>query len=162
MALRMGLFGRFQGSTPLPYSWVISGSLAIGPMPRDATDWRQLELTGFRSRFSCCYLSEEICPPPLQWTQATVSLPDHRRQEPLRPDRLQQALEQAEALVASQPATYLHCMAGLERSPLVATGLLARHHGIDVFEALQRIRLCHPRAMPLYSDLEVLAKVLEG
>jgi len=144
----------------LPYSWVVSGRLAIGPMPRDPAHWQQLEQAGFRSRFSCCYPEEEQCPPPEHWLQGRVSLPDHRRQEPLQPERLQQALEAAESLVLSQPAVYLHCMAGLERSPLVAAGLIARQRSIDLLAALDVIRLCHPRAMPIYSDLDVLDSVL--
>lgn len=146
----------------LPYSWVISGTLAIGPMPRTQAHWQQLESAGFRSRFSCCYPEEALCPPPEYWMQAQVSLPDHRRQEILLPERLDQALHQAEALITSQPATYLHCMAGLERSPLVATGILARQRGIHVLEALELVRLCHPRAMPIYSDLDVLEMVIKG
>ena len=176
MVLSMGLFDRFRGRsapqapselpteqlTPsLPYSWVISGALAIGPVPRTEAHWQQLEAAGFRSRFSCCYPSEELCAAPPQWSQARVSLPDHRRQEDLLPDRLWQAVEQAEALVRSHPATYLHCMAGLERSPLVATGVLALHRKIHVLEALELMRLCHPRAVPIYSDLDILEMVMK-
>lgn len=50
----------------LPCSWVLNGQLAIGPMPRTARHWQQLEEAGIRSRFSCCYPEEEsalIVPP---------------------------------------------------------------------------------------------------
>ena len=113
-------------------------------------------------RFSCCYPEEELAPPPPHWLQARVSLPDHRRQEPLQPMMLRRALEEAETLVARNPPTYLHCMAGLERSPLVATGLVARQRGIDILAALEVVRLCHPAAMPIYRDLDVLEAVLNS
>jgi hypothetical protein len=173
----MGLFRQSQGrAKPRPgdqppqpavvpsltYSWVISGRLAIGPLPRDPSHWEQLQSAGFRSRFSCCYPEEESCAPPDHWLSERVSLPDHRRQEPLLPERLQQALETAERLVESQPATYLHCMAGMERSPLVAAGVVARQRGVHLLEALDVIRLCHPSAMPIYSDLDVLEAVLRN
>lgn len=144
----------------LIYSWVISGRLAIGPMPFSPAHWQQLEEAGFRSRFSCCYPEEDPLVPPEHWLQARVSLPDHRRQEPLRPDRLRLALDQAGQLMQAQPATYLHCMAGMERSPLLAAGLVARERSIDLLAALEVIRLCHPRAKPIYSDLDVLEAVL--
>jgi hypothetical protein len=145
----------------LTYSWLISGRLAIGPMPRTAGHWQQLEEAGFRSRFSCCYPSEEICPPPEHWLQARVSLPDHRRQERLRPEMLKEALEASAEILNSQPPTYLHCMAGIERSPLLAAGLIARERNVHLLEALDTVRLCHPRAMPIYSDLDVLEAVLK-
>lgn len=147
-------------SPALHYSWVLNGRLAIGPMPRTAAHWQQLEGAGFRSRFSCCYPDEEASAPPDHWLQACVSLPDHRRQEILRPERLREALDAAVAIVEAQPATYLHCMAGMERSPLVAAGVVARLRGVDLLAALEVIRLCHPRAMPIYSDLDVLEAVL--
>jgi hypothetical protein len=147
---------------PLIYSWVITGRLAIGPLPRSKAHWQQLQDAGFRSRFSCCYPHEEVVAPPEDWLQGGVSLPDHRRQEPLRPERVALALEKAGQIIRSQPATYLHCMAGMERSPLIAVGLLARERNLDVLEALEAIRLCHPRATPIYSDLDLLEQVLKG
>lgn len=145
----------------LIYSWVISGRLAIGPMPRSPGHWKQLEEAGFRSRFSCCYPEEDPLSAPDHWLQGRVSLPDHRRQERLRPERLRLALDEAGTIMQVQPATYLHCMAGMERSPLIAAGLVARDRGIDLLAALDVIRLCHPRAKPIYSDLDVLEAVLK-
>lgn len=173
----MGLLDRFRprpsapqggaepadlGPPPLIYSWVITGRLAIGPLPRCEAHWQQLQDAGFRSRFSCCYPHEEMVAPPAEWEKGGVSLPDHRRQEPLRAERIALALDEAGRMIRSHPATYLHCMAGMERSPLIAVGLLARERNLDVLEALEAIRLCHPRAMPIYSDLDLLEQVLKG
>lgn len=147
---------------PLVYSWIESGKFAIGPMPQTAEQWLQLEQAGFKSRFSCCYPEEEIfAAAPSSWLSDRVSLPDHRRQEAMRPERLASALLQAEAVIESQPATYLHCFAGRERSALVAVGLVARAQGIDVLSALDRVRLCHPGASPIFSDLDQLEQLLK-
>lgn len=146
---------------PLMYSWVLNGQLAIGPMPQSESQWQQLEQAGFRSRFSCCYPEEEIfVAPPATWLQGGMPLPDHRRQEELLPEKLEQALHQAETIINQQPATYLHCFAGKERSALLAVGLLARIREVDVLEALGLIRQCHPRATPIYSDLDILDQLI--
>lgn len=151
-----------QEGRPLIYSWIQSGKFAIGPMPQTAEQWLQLEDAGFRSRFSCCYPEEEILPAaPNSWLCDRVSLPDHRRQESMKLERLAKALIKAEAVIESQPATYLHCFAGRERSPLVAVGLLARCQGVDVLTALDRVRLCHPSAAPIFSDLDKLEQLLK-
>jgi protein-tyrosine phosphatase len=132
-------------------------------MPRCGRHWQQLEEAGIRSRFSCCYPEEEsalIIPPG--WRSERVSLPDHRQQEPLMPERLALALARAEALVGQAAPVYLHCMAGYERSPLLAVGLTARLRGIDPLAALAWVRRCHPMAMPIYDHLVMLEILLSA
>ena len=150
-----------QESRPFVYSWILSGKLAIGPIPKSQTHWQRLEEAGFRSRFSCCYPEEEVfVAPPSSWLKAGVPLPDHRRQEVLTPERLNDALNQVEMTINQQPATYLHCFAGQERSPLIAVGLLVRLRRLNVLEALDAVRLCHGNASPLYGDLHVLEELI--
>jgi len=145
----------------LPCSWVLNNQLAVGPMPRSDRHWQQLEEAGFRSRFSCCYPEEEtglILPPG--WSSDRVSLPDHREQEPMQESRLILALARAEALVKDAAPVYLHCLAGYERSPLLAVGLTARMRGIDMLAALAWVRRCHPMAMPIYDHLVMMESIL--
>ena len=147
----------------LPFSWVLTNRLAVGPMPRCDRHWQQLEEAGFRSRFSCCYPEEEtglILPPG--WSSERVSLPDHRQQEPMQEARLALALARAEALVGDAAPVYLHCKAGYERSPLLAVGLTARLRGIDMLAALEWVRRCHPMAMPIYDHLDLLERILSS
>lgn len=146
---------------PLPYSWILTNVLAIGPMPRQPSHWEQLESAGFRARFSCCYPDEEkLSPVPSHWRTESVALPDHREQEELQPERLRLALDRAESLLVQQGPVYLHCFAGRERSALVAVGLTARQRGMDVFAALDWVRRCHPAASPIYGQLDVLDQIL--
>jgi hypothetical protein len=146
---------------PLPYSWVLTNRLAVGPMPSSQAHWQQLEQAGLRSRFSCCYSEEEgLAPAPPHWLSESVPLPDHRRQEPLDRARLQLALERARQLLCQSGPLYLHCMAGIERSPLIAVGLTARERHLSLFDALDWVRRCHPAAKPIVSHLELLEQVL--
>lgn len=148
---------------PLPYSWILTHELAVGPMPAGASHWRQLEDAGFRSRFSCCYPEEEsLSPVPPHWRSESLALPDHREQEPLQSERLLAALDRAEALILERSPLYLHCFAGRERSSLVAIGLTARRRSIDVFAALEWVRRCHPIAAPIYDHLDLLEQLLRS
>jgi hypothetical protein len=150
-------------SRPIIYSWIQNGKFAIGPMPRSEAHWRQLENAGFRSRFSCCYKEEEVfTAPPPTWRQESVGLPDHRQQEPMNINRLEKALISAQHLIENQPATYIHCFAGRERSALVAVGIIARSEHVVVLQALLFIRLCHPSDSPLFNDLSILDELIKN
>ena len=150
-----------QSDSPLPYSWVLTRRLAVGPMPSSAAHWQQLEQAGLRGRFSCCYPQEEGPPPPSQWLNDGLPLPDHRRQEPLQLERLAEALQRAEQLLRQGTPLYLHCMAGIERSPLLAVGLTARQRDLSLFEALDWVRRCHPPSLPIVSQMELLGQLLQ-
>jgi hypothetical protein len=147
----------------LTFSWVLTDQLAIGPMPRSEMHWRQLEAAGFKSRFSCCYPGEEAgLILPAGWQSDGVALPDHREQEPMQEARLALALSRAEALMLQAPPMYLHCLAGRERSPLLAVGLTTRRRQVDTLAALDWVRRCHPMAMPIVSHLVLLEAMVSA
>ena len=158
--------GRGAGAGPqatLPYSWILTGELALGPLPLTPGHWSQLEEAGLQRRFSLCYPEEElITAVPEHWHSNRCSLPDHRRQEPLQPERVLEGLSLAESLLLERDAgpVYLHCLAGRERSPLMAVGLVARRRGLDLFAALDWVRRCHPAANPIVEHLEALEVLL--
>ncbi len=132
-------------------------------MPASSWHWQQLEEAGFRCRFNCCYPQEgRRAPIPIGWRSAGVPLPDHRQQEDLRADRLLDALNMAESLLVEGSPIYLHCLAGIERSPLMAVGLTARRRQIDIFAALDWVRRCHPPSLPIYGHLDLLDQVLKA
>jgi hypothetical protein len=145
------------------YSWIITGKLAIGPMPRYEDDWNLLEKNGIKKRFSCCYPEEHVFASiPKDWKSSGVSLPDHRLQEELDPEKLLFALNEAINLLSQDEAPmYLHCFAGQERSALLATGIVSVTEDKDLFESLAYIRQCYPKARPLYEHLDILEKVLK-
>ncbi len=147
---------------PLPYSWVLTGRLAIGPMPARASHWQQLEQAGVRMRFSCCYPDEQRggAPIPPHWLSDGLPLPDYRLQEPLDRARLLDALARAQRLLRLGAPLYVHCMAGIERSPLLAVGLTALERHLSLFDALDWVRRCHPVARPIVAHLELLEQLL--
>lgn len=156
---------RSQGTKhalPLPYSWVLTNKLAVGPMPRTEAHWLQLQEAGIQSRFSCCYPEEEIfATMPNHWLSKSVPLPDHRAQETMQISALKKALLDSEELITIGAPLYLHCFAGRERSSLVAVGLTVRQRNVDVFTALDWVRRCHPIASPIYDHLVILEDVLK-
>lgn len=155
-----------RGAPSLPstytYSWLRSGRLAIGAMPRSQQHWQALESQGVRSVLSCCDPAEGLWLPPAAWLQAQVPLPDHRNPEALDLAELDRAINTALAFYRDAPALYLHCWAGMERSPLVAVGLLCRAESLSIFDALAQVRTLHPPARPIIRHLVALEELLSG
>lgn len=144
------------------FTWLRSRRLAIGPMPQTPAHWGLLEQQGVQSIFSCCDPSEGPWQPPQHWRQGRVSLPDHRNPEQMTPALLEHGLHAALELYQAAPPLYLHCWAGMERSPLLAVGLLCRAEGLELFEALAQVRAQHPIAKPLVPHLVILEAILAG
>lgn len=63
-------------------------------------------------------------------------------------------------LYTRAPALYIHCWAGLERSPLVAIGLLCRAESLSIWDGLAQVRALHPSARPITEHLVVLEALL--
>jgi predicted protein tyrosine phosphatase len=143
-----------------PISWLRTRRLAIGPMPHSQDHWLNLQQQGLQLVFSCCAEDEAIWQPPKAWTQRRFPLPDHRQPEAMTSELLDQAINAALDLYRTGLPLYLHCWAGIERSPLVATGVLCRAESLNLFEALEQVRSLHPTAKPLIPHLLILETLL--
>ncbi len=76
----------------------------------------------------------------------------------LLPGQLEQATNAVLDWLESGERVYLHCRAGWQRSAAVATGVVARRDGLDLDEALGRIRKRKPSAEPLSHQIEDLRR----
>lgn len=146
----------------LSISWLRTRRLAIGPMPQIEHHWLALQQQGVQSIFCCCEVEEGPWLPPQEWKQRRFPLPDHRQPDEMTSAMLDQAINSALDLYLAGPTLYLHCWAGMERSPLVAIGLLCRAESLNFFEALAQVRSQHPIAKPLIPHLLILESLLAG
>ena len=149
---------------PQPFSWLRTRRLALGGFPQQAEQWQALEAVGIGQVFSCCDPSEGIWEPPGHWRHERLALPDHRSNAVVTAAQLQEALDRLESMLAANdtPPLYLHCWAGMERSPLLAVGLLCRLEAMPFFDALAQVRRLHPQARPITAHLLVLEDLLSS
>ena len=147
---------------PQPFSWLRTRRLALGGFPQQTEQWQALEAVGIRQVFSCCDPIEGTWEPPEHWQRERLALPDHRSSAVVTPRQLQEALDRLERMLADNdaPPLYLHCWAGMERSPLLAVGLLCRLEAMPFFDALAQVRSLHPEARPITAHLVVLEEVI--
>ena len=83
-------------------------------------------------------------------------LPDHRTGRLPQLAELEAALD-ALAGLRQQGPVYVHCVAAMERSPLVCLAWLVRRQGLTPQRALDYLMQVHPGTNPLPGQLALLA-----
>jgi hypothetical protein len=140
--------------------WVLVQELAVGPAPRAERHLERLTEAGVTAVLSLC--SEQEAPPPAglesRFECRRLVLPDHRVERLPELDQLEQALEALAELRAKGPV-YVHCVAAMERSPLVCLAWLVRRHGLTPQRALDYLMQVHPGTNPLPGQLALLAQL---
>ncbi len=138
---------------------VLRGELALGPAPRRKAHLRQLREEGIRAVLSLCDDDEWAVPAGLEkrFLRARRVLPEHRSgRDPSRAE-LEEALAELERLRREGGGpVFVHCVAAIERSPLVCMAWLMRRQGLSRLEALDYLMQVHPATSPLPGQLRVL------
>ena len=137
--------------------WVLTDAIAIGPAPRHARHLERLQEMGIQGILSLCSEVEAIPPKDLSDSFVTrrFVLPDHRAGRLPRLDELKEALGHLSEL-SSQGSVYVHCVAAMERSPLVCLGWLVQQHNMRPENALDYLMQQHPGTNPLAGQLSLI------
>ncbi len=138
--------------------WVLVDELAIGPAPRATRHLDRLEQDGLKAVLSLCSQEEAPSPPELEQRFVTERLimPDHRSGRLPVVSELETALTALGRLRAHGPV-FVHCVAAMERSPLVCLGWLVQQHGQKPQAALDYLMQVHPGTNPLPGQLQLLS-----
>ena len=140
------------------FDWVLVQELALGPAPRAERHLDLLADEGVAAVLSLC--SEQEAPPPAglqsRFNCRRLVLPDHRVERLPELAELEQALDAVAELRSTGPV-YVHCVAAMERSPLVCLAWLVRRQGLTPQRALDYLMQLHPGTNPLPGQLALLA-----
>ena len=159
--LRKVVNSRTAASAELPFDWVLDNRIAIGPLPRKA--WlTAFEQQGIHSIISLCDEAEGKLPKAMtqQFRCVRVSLPDSRYRRSLTVCELEEAVDLIHWNVQKQQPVYLHCLAGIERSPLVAIAYLSRYRAMDLLDAVGWLSHVHGNSRPTSAQLKVVRQYL--
>jgi predicted protein tyrosine phosphatase len=142
---------------PLQVDWVIPGKLAVGKFPQ-AKDIDLLLSHNIQLILTLSYPQECSLPPELRkrFRHGYISMPDSRHRQPIQPAQLLRAAEVIHRALSSGLSVYVHCLAGMERSPLVCVAYLCLHRKMPIGEALRWVKQVHPSSMPTPAQLQVL------
>ena len=141
-------------------SWVLVHELAVGPAPREERHLDRLEAEGVKAVLSLCSADEAVLPAEVdrRFHHRRLLLPDHRS------GRLPELAELEEALailaeLQPQGPVYVHCVAAMERSPLLCLAWLVSRHGLQPLAALDYLMQVHPGTNPLAGQLQLLVQL---
>lgn len=143
---------------PLAIHWVLRQRLAIGAAPTSPEHLQLLADAGVAAVLSLC--SEAEAPPPPGFSERFVCrrvvLADHRSTTSSTPAELLSAVHTLEQLLATASPVYVHCLASVERSPLVCIAWLMRERRLTRLQALDYLMAIHPLSSPLPGQLALL------
>ena len=149
-----------EGQRRYRISWVLVNELAVGPAPWAERHLDCLEQAGVRAILSLCGLEEVPLPPGLEqrFVCGRLALPDHRSGRAPQLAELEQALAVLAELRQHGPV-FVHCLAAMERSPLLCLAWLVRSQGLSPQRALDYLQQQHPGTNPLPEQWRVLQQL---
>lgn len=135
-------------------SWLLPDALAFGSLPHPQ-DYVRFQRAGIQIVLTLCAEAEGDIPTSIQrdFTWVRLALPDSRYATDLRVDQMEQAVHVVHHGISQGKVIYVHCLAGVERSPAVCIAYLCRYHHLELWEAVQRVKQARPKAN--LSDLQI-------
>lgn len=141
--------------------WVLINELAVGRGPKTINDLNLLKDLKINSILSLC--SEDECKPAPDMEKMfqckRIVLPDHKAKRDPTIEEINIALDELDFLISKGP-TLVHCVASIERSPLICMSYLIKRCNLTPIEALDYLMEVHPISNPLPGQFAVLKKIL--
>jgi atypical dual specificity phosphatase len=151
-----------DSSAKSTFRWIIDRQLAVGPIP-DAALHDQLLNAGFKSILTLCDETEgnlySEVPKNFNWQR--LVLPDSHYEESLIPDHLAKAVGIVHQAITEAAPIYVHCLAGMERSPSVCVSYLCLHQGMEVWEALNWVKQRNARTSLSPSQVQAIQTLVK-
>ena len=149
-----------QTNKKLSFSWVLVDELMVGSAPLNKDHLMILEREGINSVLTLCSSKEVNIPQDINnyFLHRSFILPDHTFKKYPQPDEIISVLEILENLIRKGPV-YVHCFAGIERSPLICMGWLIKKYKMGVNESLRYMMNNHKKTNPLPGQIDCLHKI---
>ena len=141
--------------------WVLINEICIGPAPKKNKHLRILKELKVSSILSLCDRSESNLPDGQinDFKCHRIVLPDHTSGRNPTPEELILAVNKL-SILKSNGSVFVHCLAGVERSPLVCMAWLIKNKSFSTDSALEYMMQVHPRTNPLPGQIKVLSDLI--
>ena len=140
--------------------WVLNNELAVGPAPLKESHFEYLANKNIKSILNLCNEKEAPIDEKfkLLFNFKRFTLPDHKVNKEIELYEVKEIIQIIETLL-SYGAIYIHCFAGVERSPLVCMAWLISKHKLTPQRALDYLMEVHKGSNPLPSQYKLLSNL---
>ena len=137
--------------------WILKNELAVGPAPTTKKHIMMLQAEGINCLLSLCSTEEASPPEEIKnfFRTDRFVLPDHKSGRAPTADEIKIALDKL-INMSKFGSVYVHCFAGIERSPLICMAYLIKIHHLTSQQALDYLMEMHAGTNPLPSQFKVL------
>ena len=144
-------------SSNFKIDWVLPNDIAISRSPRSLKDLEVIRDNDIKSILCLCSAEEAKSPEEIEkiFVFKRIILPDHTYDREANKPEILEAINIIEELKDIRP-TLIHCVAAVERSPLICMSWLVIKHKLSPHQALHYMMQAHPGTNPLPSQLKLL------
>ena len=152
-------FQRNQDSAS-PVDWAVPHVLAMGGLPQ-TQDVNRLKRAGIQTILSLCAEAEGPLPATVkkEFRCLRYILPDSRYRFPLKVQQIQAVVHLIQQCERRRQAVYVHCVAGVERSPAACIAYLCYDREMELMDAIDWVKLVRPAASPSNHQLKVIREL---
>jgi protein-tyrosine phosphatase len=144
------------------FSWIIPNRLAVGSFPKSDPEITYLSRVGITSVL-CLTEPKEVTVPQEMYNRfvwKNVPIPDGAMGGVPKVKHFQEACAILSRWHQKGHSVYVHCLAGVGRSPSVCAAHLTQIEGISLEEAIAKVQDRHPYAHPDPAQIAVMQKFL--
>ncbi|MEB3214356.1 MAG: dual specificity protein phosphatase [Leptolyngbyaceae bacterium] len=145
-----------------PIHWVLPQQLAVGRLPK-ATDTQALVKSNIQAIVALCSETEGQWPTDLDqnFYCRRIVIPDSHYSAILQSSHLATVIDHLHDCIESQLPVFVHCLAGIERSPTVCAAYLCRHRNYTLWESLSWLKQVHPNSLPTEQQIQAIREYLK-
>lgn len=146
----------------LKIRWILPNQLAVGRCIHPGEE-AVLAQAGIQSILTLCDETEASTPPLVQEHFHTVRypLPDSHKPIHLNHQDVMKVLTILHDNIVHQRPTYVHCLAGMERSPTICIAYLCLFKGYGLWESFNWVKQVNPRSHPTEMQLDVVRSLID-
>lgn len=144
------------------FDWILPDQLAVGPFPKSSSSLAYLRRMDITAILSLTEEMEGTIPAELRhsFVWQRVPIPDGFTGGVPTEEQFAAALEVLERWQKKHHVVYVHCLAGVGRSPAVCALYLSKIKGVSLDEALEIVRTQHQDTQPTAAQIEVMQRFL--
>lgn len=139
------------------HNWVLADKLLVGEAPHKLENINLLKRYGINSILCLC--DEKEFPTSNEIKKSfnfiRIVLPDHKHDRSITFKEIEDSISTLVNLLEGGKV-YVHCYAGLERSPLICMGYLIYKKNLNLVESLEYIMSINPGSSPMQNNLNQL------